>query len=50
MTIQKNGDKSRITEQIDENLRRVYQEALDQEIPERFRELLKKLQNREAEK
>jgi predicted metal-dependent hydrolase len=49
MTLQKNGDKSKITEQIDENLRRVYQEALEEEIPDRFRELLQRLQAKEAE-
>jgi hypothetical protein len=49
MTIQKNGDKSKITEQIDENLRRVYQEAFEEEIPDRFRELLQRLQAKEAE-
>lgn len=34
--------------QIDENLRRVYEEALVQEIPDRFAELLSQLRQKET--
>lgn len=46
--------KSSSKMQIDENLRRAYQDVLDDEIPERFRDLLAQLRaqdhNREAER
>lgn len=32
-------------DEIDENLRRVYQQTLEEEVPERFRELLAKLKS-----
>jgi hypothetical protein len=35
--------KPRVDEQIDENLRRVYRKTLEEEVPERFHELLRKL-------
>lgn len=38
--------KSGIREQIDENLRRVYQEALQEEVPDRFKELLERLRQK----
>lgn len=34
---------------IDENLRRVYNETLEEGIPDRFKELLNQLKNQEAE-
>ncbi len=40
--------KARLREQIDENLRRVYQEALEQEIPDRFKALLEQLRQSET--
>lgn len=43
-------DRARLKEQIDENLRRVYQEALDQGVPDRFAELLEALRRKEAGK
>ena len=39
-----------IRAQIDENLKRVYTSALNEELPERFRELLMQLKAKEAEK
>ena len=39
--------KSTIRRQIDANLRRVYEDALKQEIPDRFEELLQKLREQE---
>ena len=41
--------KTRLDQQIDENLRRVYREHLNEEVPERFRDLLKQLKEREEE-
>lgn len=40
--------KASIRTQIDENLKRAYQEALTEEIPDRFRELLAQLRDKEA--
>lgn len=39
--------KARIRSQINENLRRVYQETLDQDIPDRFQDLLAQLRAKE---
>jgi hypothetical protein len=36
-------DEALLREQIDKNLRRVYEEALDEELPERFRLLVEEL-------
>ena len=35
-------------QEIDENLRRVYQEALEQELPDRFSQLLQQLRQKES--
>ncbi|HLQ18066.1 MAG TPA: NepR family anti-sigma factor [Tabrizicola sp.] len=35
-----------IREQIDENLRRVYTATLNEELPDRFRDLLEELKNK----
>mgnify|MGYP001059409117 CR=1 FL=1 len=35
-----------IREQIDENLKRVYAAALNEELPDRFRDLLEQLQSK----
>ena len=35
-------------QQIDENLRRVYKEMLDEELPDRFRDLLSQLRDKES--
>lgn len=42
--------KSRITEQIDENLKRVYEDLLKVEVPDRFKELLDRLKQKDAGK
>ena len=42
--------KSRLDEQIDENLRRVYQNTLEESIPERFQDLLRQLKERDDKK
>lgn len=40
--------KDRLNEQIDENLRRVYQQALDEKVPDRFAELLNALRRKDS--
>jgi Anti-sigma factor NepR len=42
--------KARLKDQIDENLKRVYNDALKEEVPDRFKELLAKLKNKEEGK
>lgn len=42
--------KSQVERDIDDNLRRVYQELLDQDVPDRFTELLKQLRDEDREK
>lgn len=37
------GSRQAIRDQIDENLKRVYADALNEELPDRFRDLLAKL-------
>lgn len=37
-------------DQIDENLRRVYQESLEEKLPDRFAELLEALRSKEGPK
>lgn len=34
---------------IDQNLKRVYQDALDVEVPDRFKQLLEELRQKDAE-
>ncbi|MFP1645278.1 NepR family anti-sigma factor [Pontitalea aquivivens] len=41
---------ARLKEQIDENLKRVYEEALNEEIPDRFKQLLAQLKAKEGGK
>ncbi|MCD1627596.1 hypothetical protein K7H22_16450 [Seohaeicola saemankumensis] len=36
--------------QIDENLKRVYQDALEEDVPDRFKELLERLRAKETGK
>lgn len=42
--------KSRVTEQIDENLKRVYEDLLKEQVPDRFKELLARLKDKENSK
>ena len=42
-----NKGKSRLHQQIDENLKRVYEQDATDQIPDRFLELLKKLKEQE---
>ncbi len=39
---------SRLDEQIDENLRKVYRRTLEEEVPERFHDLLRKLREQDG--
>lgn len=39
--------KSRLKEQIDENLKRVYRDALEEAVPDRFNLLLQQLKDKE---
>ena len=43
-------NEPRLSAQIDENLKRVYKEALEEDVPERFKELLARLREKEAKK
>ncbi|MFZ1727379.1 MAG: NepR family anti-sigma factor [Albidovulum sp.] len=43
-------NSSDLKAQIDENLKRVYDEALEEDVPDRFKELLEQLRKKEAEK
>ena len=43
-------NKPNVQAMIDENLRRVYDDALKEEVPDRFTELLDKLRSKEAKK
>lgn len=42
----KERDKPAIFNQIDQNLKRVYDEALEQELPDRFTQLLAQLRDK----
>ncbi|ALG91981.1 MULTISPECIES: NepR family anti-sigma factor [Actibacterium] len=42
------NNKSRLEEQIDENLRRVYQQKLEEDVPDRFKELLEQLKEQDS--
>jgi hypothetical protein len=44
MQLGQNDDQERF---IDENLRRVYEETVDEGIPDKFKDLLKKLKDQE---
>lgn len=41
----KKQDNERMQQQIDENLRRVYAQSVEEEVPERFLKLLEKLKH-----
>ena len=40
--------KSNLQEQIDANLKRVYQDALQEDVPDRFKQLLEQLRKKES--
>jgi len=43
-------EKPGLQQQIEENLKRVYDEALDQKVPDRFARLLAQLREKDAKK
>lgn len=43
------ANRRAIREQIDENLKRVYQDSLSEELPDRFRELLAQLKAKDGQ-
>ena len=43
-------DTSGLKAQIDENLKRVYQQTLEEEVPDRFKELLEQLRKKDSTK
>ena len=42
--------KSSLRQDIDENLKRVYEDALEQDVPDRFKQLLAQLKAKEGKK
>lgn len=46
----KENDKSNLRRQIDENLKRAYEQDLEREVPDRFRQLLDQLREKESSK
>jgi hypothetical protein len=42
-SVQRAAGKTAIKAQIDENLKKVYQSALEEEVPDRFKQLLAQL-------
>lgn len=42
------GSKTPLEEQIEENLRKVYQKTLEEQVPDRFMDLLEKLRQQDA--
>jgi hypothetical protein len=44
----KDQSKSPVNQQIDENLRRVYTEALNDQVPDRFMDLIRQLKDSET--
>lgn len=45
----KDLEKSSLHKQIDENLKRVYQATLEEDVPDRFRTLIEELRKKQAE-
>ena len=44
----KKDEDTKVARQIDDNLRRVFQEKIEEEIPDRFQQLLEKLRSSDA--
>lgn len=49
-TMTEDSEKAKRRAEIDANLKRVYASLLDEEVPDRFRQLLEELRRREAGK
>lgn len=43
-------NKPKVQAMIDENLRRVYEDALKEDVPDRFKELIEQLRKKEVKK
>lgn len=43
-------DKSGLDRQIEDNLKRVYERTLEEDVPDRFRQLLDQLKNQDGKK
>ena len=48
-TMKTGKKKSNVDQQIDENLRRVYNDALNENVPDRFTDLIRQLKESESE-
>ena len=46
----KDDGRSKLKQQIDENLKRVYDDALADDVPDRFKQLLDQLRKQEQER
>ena len=46
----KDDARSKLKQQIDENLKRVYDDALADDVPDRFKQLLDQLRKQEQER
>lgn len=49
-TMANDTPKASLRKDIDENLKRIYDDALKQEVPDRFKQLLEQLKAKGAEK
>lgn len=49
-TMTEGNEKAKRRAEIEMNLKRVYASLLDEEVPDRFRQLLEELRRKEAEK
>lgn len=49
-TMSSDGERTNLRRQIDENLRRAYQQELEREVPDKFRQLLDELRAKEGSK
>lgn len=46
--MKQSNDTAKLQAQIDENLKKVFQETLEEQVPNRFRDLLEQLRQKEA--
>ncbi|WP_347311422.1 NepR family anti-sigma factor [Defluviimonas sp. SAOS-178_SWC] len=46
--MKQSNETAKLQAQIDENLKKVYQDALEEKIPDRFKDLLEQLRQKEA--
>ncbi len=48
-TMTQGNAKARLKEQIDQNLKRVYDDVLNEDIPDRFKDLLEQLRQKDKQ-